>query len=128
MQKTHFSRFVLLLFGLVCLQAGAQDNSSPAADGPEVPADRFDRGTPLRSAEGFLAAAGMGDHETAAEYLDLRKLRGEATQLTGAQLARRFLVVIQRGTWVDIDELVDDPAGRGLGLHGQRVRGMVLHQ
>jgi len=93
MQKTHFFRLLPLVLGLVCLQISAQDNSSPAADGPVIPDDE-------------------SDHETAAEYLDLRNLRGEAKQLTGAQLARRFDVVVQRATWVDIDDLVDDPAGR----------------
>jgi MscS family membrane protein len=29
----------------------------------------------------------------------------------GAQLARRLFVIINRATWVDIDELLDDPAG-----------------
>jgi MscS family membrane protein len=61
---------------------------------------------------GFLAIAGTGDYETAAQYMDLRNLRGEARALTGAQLARRFNVVVERGVWVDINELSDDPAGR----------------
>ncbi len=112
MQKTHLSRLVLLALGLVCLQANAQDDISPAADGPVVPADEFDRGTPLRSANGFLAAVDEADYETAAEYLDLRNLRGKATELTGAQLARRLNVIVKRATWADIDELIDDPAGR----------------
>ena len=34
MQKTYFSRFALLALGLVCLQAGAQDNVVLEADGP----------------------------------------------------------------------------------------------
>jgi MscS family membrane protein len=113
MQKTKFSRLLLLGLGLVCSQISAQDVSSLAADGSVIPADEFNRGTPLRSAEGFLAAVDTGAYETAAEYLDLRNLRGEATELTGAQLARRFAVIIKRATWGDIDELVDDPAGRG---------------
>ncbi len=112
MQKTHFSRFVLLVLGLVCLQASAQDNSSPAADGPVIPADQFDRGTPLRSAEGFLAAVDDADYEAAAEFLDLRNLRGEAGALSGAQLTRRLFVIINRATWVDVDDLLDHPAGR----------------
>ncbi len=77
-----------------------------------IPADEFDRGTPRRSAEGFLAVVESGDYETASEYLDLRNLRGEATELTGAQLARRLYVIIKRATWIDVDDLVDDPAGR----------------
>jgi MscS family membrane protein len=59
-----------------------------------------------------MAAIDKGDYETAAEYMDLRNLRGEASNLTGAQLARRFFVILKRATWADIDELVDDPAGR----------------
>jgi MscS family membrane protein len=99
----------LLLAGA---QASAQDVSVPAVDGPIIPADEFDRGTPLRSAEGFVAAADEADYEAAAEYLDLRNLRGEAGRLTGAQLTRRLFVIINRATWVDVDELIDDPAGR----------------
>ncbi len=112
MQKTKFSCLLVLGLGLVSLQISAQDASSPAAGGPVIPVDEFDRGTPHRSAEGFIAAVDTGDYETAAEYLDLRNLRGEARELTGAQLARRLDVIIKRATWVDVDDLIDDPAGR----------------
>lgn len=91
----------------------AQGKSSPAKPGPEIPADKFDRGTPRRSAEGFLVAVDKADYDTAAEFLDLRNLRGVARTLTGAQLARRFSVIIKRATWADIDELVDHPDGLG---------------
>ena len=103
---------LLLVFGLVCLQASAQDDNAQVAEDLNIPADDFGRGTPRRSADGYMAAIDKGDLETAAEYLDLRNLRGEATELTGAQLARRLYVVIQRATWADVDQLVDDPAGR----------------
>jgi MscS family membrane protein len=130
MQKPHFSRFVLLVLGLACLSVNAQDASSPAADNPLIPVDEFNRGTPHRSAEGFLATAGTGDYETAAEYLDLRNLRGEASELTGAQLARRFNVIVQRGVWLEINDLIDDPAGRSNdGLPGFRDSiGVVLQE
>jgi MscS family membrane protein len=111
MQKFHFSKFFLLALGLACLPINAQDVSSLDADNPAVPVDEFDRGTPYRSAEGFLTTAGKGEYETAAEYLDLRNLRGEARELTGAQLARRLNVIVQRGDWVAVDDLIDDPAG-----------------
>jgi len=112
MQKTKFTRLFPLLLGLVCLQISAQDAEPVATDGPIIPADDFDRGTPRRSAEGFLTLADASDLETAAEYLDLRNLRGEASELTGAQLARRLYVIVKRATWVDVDELLDDPVGR----------------
>ena len=116
MQRAKFSRFFLLGLGLglglVCLQISAQETTPPVEDGPQIPADEFNRGTPLRSGDGFLTATDLGAFETAAEYLDLRNLRGEARDLTGEQLARRFDVIIKRATWVDIDELADHPAGR----------------
>ena len=112
MQKTQLSLLLLLMLSLVCVQTYAQDGSATTADRPEIPADEFDRGAPRGSGEGFMAAADAGDYDAAAEYLDLRNLRGEAKQLTGAQLARRLNVIIGRATWIDINELVDDPAGR----------------
>lgn len=109
----NFFRLLPLFVWLVCAQVvAAQENHDSEAEGPVIPADDLDRGTPVRSAEGFLAAADQGDYETAAEYLDLRNLRGEAIDLTGPQLARRLYVVVKRANWVDIDELIDDPAGR----------------
>ena len=113
MKKIHFSPFVLLALGLVCLQASAQDDSPPTADDPIVPADEFNRGTPRQSGEGFLAAVDKADYEAAAEYLDLRNLRGEANELSGAQLARRLFVILNRATFVDVDDLIDRPGGRG---------------
>lgn len=98
---------IILLLGA---HAQAQEESVDAE--PVIPADQFGRGTPRRSGDGFIEAVDVGDYETAAEYLDLRNLRGEARELNGAQLARRLLVIVQRGDWVDIAELVDDPAGR----------------
>jgi MscS family membrane protein len=112
MQKTKFTRWFPLLLGLVCLQISAQNNGHSATEELTIPADEFDRATPHRSMEGFLTAADAGNFKTAAEYLDLRNLRGAAGELTGAQLARRLDVIIKRATWADIDELIDDPAGR----------------
>jgi len=93
-------------------ESAAEESAPPAIEKPDVPADKFDRGTPQRSADGFLAAADAGDLEKAAEYLDLRNLRGEATDYTGVQLARRLQVIIKRGEWTDVADFIDDPAGR----------------
>ena len=112
MKKPVFAPALLLMLCLFCLHAGAEENNAPAEDELVIPADDLDRGTPLRSANGFMAAVDKRDFETAAEFLDLRNLRGEANELTGAQLARRLSVIIARATWVDVDALVDDPKGR----------------
>jgi MscS family membrane protein len=102
-----------LLFGVLAMPVNAQEETAdPPADIPEIVVDQFDRGTPLRTANGFNAAVEKGDYETAAEYLDLRNLRGDATELTGAQLARRLHIITRRANWIDIDDLVDHPDGR----------------
>ena len=105
-------RIAALFLGALAVPVIAQEAVDEPADIPEVVADEFDRGTPMRSGDGFIAAVEKGDYETAAEYLDLRNLRGDATELTGEQLARRLYIVIQRANWVDVDELVDHPEGR----------------
>ena len=103
-------RLLLIVLLSFCSQVSAQEDVVPET--PQIVADEFNRGTPRRSADGFLSVVDKGDYETASEYLDLRNLYGKATEFTGAQLARRFDVIIKRATWVDINELVDDPAGR----------------
>ena len=102
----------ILLMGLAASLVIAQETTDQPADMPEIVADEFDRGTPMRSANGFTRAVEKGDYEAAAEFLDLRNLRGDARELTGAQLARRLFVITNRATWVDIDELIDHPDGR----------------
>jgi MscS family membrane protein len=112
MKKNIFARLLPLLLGLVCLQISAQDTENSIEDVTAIPIDEFNRATPHWSMEGFLVAADAGKLETAAEYLDLRNLRGAANELTGTQLARRLDVIIKRANWVDVDELIDDPVGR----------------
>jgi MscS family membrane protein len=90
----------------------ASDSAPVVKPGPDIPEDQFNRGTPLRTADEFITAVDAGDFDKAAEYLDLRNLRGVATEYTGAQLARRLFVIINRGEWADVADFIDDPAGR----------------
>ena len=69
----------LILLGLLVLGAEVSAEEEPVPVAPVVVADELNRGTPLRSVEGFLAATDANDFETAAEYLDLRNIRGDAT-------------------------------------------------
>ena len=110
MKMSQCFRLIALVLLLAAHPVGAQDEA--AAEAIEIPADEYDRGTPRRSAEAFQVVVETGDNETAAEYLDLRNLRGEASELTGAQLARRLSVIVKRAEWLDVDDLIDDPAGR----------------
>ena len=110
----HSRILCLPVLCVLCLDGFATAQEKAAEPNPvlEIPVDEYDRGTPLRSAEGYLAAAENGDYQTAAEFLDLRNLRGAASELAGSQLARRFHVVARRANWIEVDELIDDPGGR----------------
>jgi MscS family membrane protein len=110
-----FLRVAALLSGVLAMPVIAQETTDPSADVPEIVVDEFDRGTPMRAANGFIAAVEKGDYETAGEYLDMRNLRGDATALTGEQLSRRLYIIIKRANWVDVDELIDHPEGRREG-------------
>ena len=92
--------------------ATAQEEVPQADDAPLVPADEYNRGTPKGTGAGFMLAIDAGDYVAAAEYLDLRNLRGEASELTGEQLARRFFVIAKRASWIELDEPSDRPEGR----------------
>jgi MscS family membrane protein len=109
---------------------GEQPQSGPTDAEKGIPVDLLNRGTPLRTADGFIVATDVGDFEKAAEYLDLRNLRGEATEYTGTQLARRLFVIVKRGEWTEVADFVDDPAGRaGDGLPEYRDSiGFVKHE
>jgi len=114
-----------VLIGLMSLGTGAQEAVDPAEPtekpGAVIPIDEYDRGTPLRTAEGFLKAADESDYEKAAQYLDLRNLRGDARELSPEQLARRFDVITRRAEWKDVADFSDHPDGQvGDGLPSYR--------
>jgi MscS family membrane protein len=123
----------LICLALIAL-SGAAFQVAAQESVPETPPtivlDDFNRGTPASSIQGFMLASDANDFETAAEYLDLRNLRGAALELTGAQLARRLYVIATRGNWTDVDQLIDDPAGRsGDGQPNYRDSiGVVTHE
>jgi MscS family membrane protein len=74
-------------------------------------ADELGRGTPQGTTNGFLAAADAGDYTKAAEYLDLRNLRGIAAEMSSDELARSFSVIVNRANWIDADTPSDDVMG-----------------
>ena len=87
----------LLLHALYFVSAplGAEENDATQAEQQtEIPTDKFDRGTPRRSGEGFIRATDISDYETAAEYLEWRIIRGPAKERSCEHLARRLEVII----------------------------------
>jgi len=95
------------------LEHGAKQEPAevPKGQEPKGPVDEFDRGTPRRSIEGFLAATRAGDYERAANYLDLRRLPRSTVQEQSPLLARKLKIVLDRSLWIDLDELSDLPEG-----------------
>jgi MscS family membrane protein len=74
---------------------------------PQPPvSDSLGRQTPNGTVIGFLSAAGRGDYERAAKYLDTR-LPASRSQ----ELAQQLKVLIDRGLTVDLDRISRNPEG-----------------
>ncbi len=97
----------------------------PVVDkGPE---DALNRGTPRGSIVGFLDACSTFDFEKAAEYLDLRNLSDEASEISGPELARQLNHVLSRSVWLDDYSVSDNPEGvKGDGLPDYRDELVVI--
>jgi len=99
----------------------AREGTSAPAVIPVPPEDEFGRGTPRSSVKHFLEAARGGNYETAAEYLDLRGMPSRMKNLSGATLARQLKIILDRGLWIDLSQLSEDPRGhRNDGLPSGR--------
>jgi len=103
--------------------AEAQQQSPAPVRALPAPEDDFNRGLPRTSVEGYLNALQDNDYERAAEYLDLRNLKGALTADDGPLLARKLGVVLGRTLWIDLEQLSEDPRGRAAdGLPASRDR------
>ncbi len=100
-------------------KATEKAKEKPKATQPD-PDQKFKRGVPRTSVQGFLNAARDLDYERAAEYLDLRSLPGWMHESQGPKLARQFNIVLDRALWIDLDLLSTHPEGHvedGLPAH-----------
>ena len=79
-------------------------------DDPES-LDEVDQRTPLKTAQGFMRFAELGDYEGAAEFLDLRYLPDSLENVDGSALAEQLYVIISRKLPIDFASLSDQPAG-----------------
>jgi len=92
-------------------QKPEQKAAQEKAPQPVGPADDFNRGIPRSSVAGFMAATRDRDYETAAQYLDLRRLPRGLHKNDGPRLARELKIVGDRTLWIDLDALSNDPKG-----------------
>lgn len=91
---------------------------------PPGPADEFDRGVPRSTAKGFADAIDQGDFEKAEKYMDMRNLPKSVKNIGGAELAKKFKVVLDRTLWVDLHDISAHPRGNledGLPPYRDRV-------
>ena len=89
----------------------AEQQPEPTTAKPVVPPDELNRGVPRTALDGFLAAAGEGNYERAAEYLDLRNLPSWLAESEGPKFARQLQIVLDRALIIDFDLLSAEPTG-----------------
>lgn len=96
------------------------DNASQAANGAEIvnkklvkvgPDDKYDRGVPRNSVQGYFKAVKAGDLKRASQFLDLRNLPRGYKISDGPELARQLKVVLDRDLWVEMDLLSVESKG-----------------
>jgi len=102
--------WLVLCLAFICGTAAGQvavpGASSAATSQPETKPDLLGRTTPRGAVLGFLRAAGKGDNESAAQYLN--------THLSGKDannLAHELFVVLDRRLPARLNELSDRPEG-----------------
>jgi MscS family membrane protein len=127
--KLHYTILAAIAALILISSSSAQAQKEPAGTeavaapvtidkGPE---DALGRGNPHDSIIGFLAAAAEFKWDKAAEYLDLRKLPEEVSELGGPELARQFNHVLSRSIWFDDYSVTEAAEGvRGDGLPDYR--------
>ncbi|MGR8920486.1 MAG: hypothetical protein ACU85V_12780, partial [Gammaproteobacteria bacterium] len=85
--------------------------TTPSASRALVTTDVYRRDTPRSMVAAYLEAVGANDYDRAARYLDLRNLPEGMSAAQGPELAAQLEVILERGLWIDIDALSDDPDG-----------------
>jgi MscS family membrane protein len=86
--------------------------SSGKSSAAATPAtDRLHRNTPRSSIYNFLEACHANQFVTAAEYLDLRRLRTNERATEGPELARQLADLLDRDAKFEVQQLSDNPDG-----------------
>lgn len=104
----------LLTALLLSLVLAAPVAAQAEADAPPPivgPVDRLEHQAPRTSLRGYLTASRAGDYGTAAEYLDLSRMRPGERAERGPELARELKVVLDRTLWVELEKLSEQPGG-----------------
>ena len=77
----------------------------------DVPEDKYSRGQPRGSFEGFMLAAKDQDFARAIEFIDFRNVKKDTLSVGKEELARQLYVVLGRTLWIDTESISNDPLG-----------------
>ena len=109
---------VALLATLALLTVAVAQESESAAfkidalnPGLGAPPQALDRQTPQSSLEAFVAAVARGDHDVAAQMLDLAPLPEDQQQVCGPEYAAKLAEIIERKVPLDFGGIPDRPDG-----------------
>jgi len=97
--------------------ANAQESEEPITSLPGAVIDtpesleKIDQRTPLSTMQGFMRSAEYGQYEISAQFLDLRYLPEDLSEVDGATLAEKLYIVITRAMAVDFAAFSDRPEG-----------------
>jgi MscS family membrane protein len=110
--KLRFISRHIMVACLLCTSTWSQlASEAPAAVPSPARKDPLGRSTPRGTVLGFLIAAGKGDNQVAAQYLNTREtLKGAAA------LAGELYVVLNRGLPARLNEISDRPEGAATNL------------
>ncbi len=91
---------------------GSLIGGKPSSTATPVSTDPLKRNTPRSAIYNFLEACHQNKLDVAAQYLDLRRFRGEQRSTQGPLLAQQLGQLLDRDTQFEVVRLSNDPAGR----------------
>lgn len=115
--RTHSFPFHLIgIFAFLFLSVQGRTQTIPGLSGaiqkPQPAAtDPLKRTSPRSAIYAFLQNCHTGQYETAAEYLDLRRLRTDQRGTQGPELAKDLCQILDRDTHFEVSRLSNDADG-----------------
>lgn len=118
MTKPWLSLLVALLLGLSSrTPAYSAEPATPVVAPPAQTKpilkleDELHRDSPRSTIASFFAALAENDFATASQYLDFRYLPKHLQHLSEEELTKKFKIILDRATWIDLASLSTNPNG-----------------
>jgi MscS family membrane protein len=116
MTKQFTTLLTTLLLSLILLDPShAAEIPAPVATPESQPIlkmeDELHRDTPRSTITSFFEALDKSDFATASQYLDFRHLPRRLQHIPEKELTRKFKIILDRATWIDLASLSNNPDG-----------------